>query len=115
MDTKTLNIFDILLVTGFIFSISVTGLTVYYVSQPPNVMMNGMVLGFKEDNAIMASMLNIGHHFTMLMFGALWGGVFTAYHHLRNTLYGVEIAILSFTMFSFNFVLDVMAILGTGV
>lgn len=111
---RNINIFDLLLITGFIFSISVMGLTVYYTSQHNIVMMDDITLGIKEDNGIMATMLGYGHHFTIFVLGVVWAGIFTAYYYLRKTMYGVQIAILAFCMFSFNLVHDVMVVIGTG-
>ena len=104
-----LNFYDVLLIAGFIISVTGFALTIYFCSMPVPMV--------RESNFLIAGLLSYGGRVALTIYGIFWSGIFIIYSYLRDRQrwYAKEVAIVLFVMPVFNFVHDVAVIIGVGV
>ena len=99
----SLNFLDWLVVAGFILSIGVMALTVYFMQRPDIIV--------RETNPLLNYIFtNVNDYYLVLFFGLLWGVALTIYWKMRESLAGVYCSFYIFSLFLFNFVHDITVV-----
>lgn len=100
----SLHFLDWLVVAGFILSIAVMALTIYFMQRPDIII--------KETNPLLNYIFtNVNDYFLVLFFGLLWGVALTIYWKIRGSWEGVYCSFYIFSLFLFNFVHDVVVVM----